>query len=214
MQVPDFRFNANQHQPVQFGAGHPPATKIPFQITNTEMKETSSKTGGMLVVEFTSPAGVLINRYNVKNDNPKTVEIAMGQLSALCHATGIYNLEGANECAALRGGRGLMDVGYQKGEAPTDNNPEAKGYTELKRVYDAAGNEPGKAPTPAQANAAATQAPQGQAQPLQQQPGGSWGNSQPQGQQPAQQAPNPASAGGAWQPGNSAPAISPPWGSR
>lgn len=212
MQVPDFRFNANQYQPVQIGGGHPPATKIPFQITNTEMKETQDKTGGMLVVEFTSPAGVLVHRYNVKNNSPKAVEIAMGQLSALCHAIGIYNLEGANECAALRGGRGLMDVGYQKGEAPTDNNPDAKGYTELKRVYDAAGNEPGKAPAAQQQPQ--QQQPQSGSAPLQQQPGGSWGNSQPQGQQPAQQAPNPAPAGQAWQPGNNAPATSPPWGSR
>lgn len=215
MQVP-WNFNANQYEPNQGIGVHPPAQKVPFTITNTEMKETADKTGGMLVVEFTSPVGTLIHRYNVKNNSPKAVEIAMGQLSALCRATNIYNLDGMNECAALRGGKGLMDVGYQKGEAPTDNNPDAKGYTELKRVYDAAGNDPSK-PGQAQQGQAQPQnnaAPSGQ--PMTQQSGGGWGTGQanpnPAQQQPqGQQNPNP---GQTWQPGNAAAGQNPPWGSR
>lgn len=211
MQVPGFRFNANQYEPSQGIGVHPPAQKIPFQIVNTEMKETADKTGGMLVVEFNSPAGTLIHRYNVKNNSPKAVEIAFGQLSALCRAIGIYDLSGDNECAALRGGKGLMDVGYQKGEAPTDNNPEAKGYTELKRVYDAAGNDPAKSgQTQPQANAA----PSGQ--PMTRQSGGGW-NTEQANPNPAQQSPQgqqSAPQGQAWQPGNQPAGQTPPWGNR
>lgn len=216
MQVPGFTFNANQYEPNQGLGSHPPTIKIPFTITNTEMKETLDKSGGYLAVEFTSPIGMVIHRYNVRNNTPKAVEIAMGQLSALCRATNIYNLEGNNECAALRGGKGLMDVGYQKGEEPGPNNPDAKGYTELKRVYDMAGNDPSK---PAQAQEQAQ--PQGgpaphQGQPMTQQPGGSWGTGQAN-PNPAQQAPQSqqnAPQGQTWQPGNQPQSQTPPWGSR
>ena len=211
MQVPQFQFNANQYEPNQGMAAHPPAQKVPFTITNTSIQETKDKTGAMLVIEFTSPMGALIHRYNVHNQNPKAVEIAYGQLSALCRAVGIYQIDGGNECAALRGGKGLMDVGYQKGEEP----PEGKGYTELKKVYDAGGNEPGKAP-------AQPQAQQNGAAPLQQQPGGGWGTQPAQQQQPAQQPPQgqqggfqqPQQGGQAWQPGGGGQQTAPPWGSR
>ena len=207
-----WQFNANQYEPNQGIGIHPPAQKVQFQISNTSIVETKDKTGGMLVVEFTSPMGMVIQRYNIHNQNPKAVEIAYGQLSALCRAVNIYQIDGNNECAALRGGKGLMDVGYQKGEEPDPAFPDRKGYTELKKVYDINGNDPsrpGKAASQAQ--------PQQTAQPLQQQPGGSWGP-QPTAQPnpaPAQPQPNPAPNGGqAWQPGGAAPGTQPPWGSR
>lgn len=209
MQV-QWNFNANQYEPNQGFSTHPPALKVPFTITNTAILETKDKTGGYLQVEFTSPQGVIRHNYNINNQNPKAVEIAYGQLSALCRAVNIYQIDGMNECAALRGGKGLMDVGYQKGEEPGPNNPEAKGYTELKRVYDVGGNEPGKQ--------AQQQQPQPQQQtPMQQQPGGGWGNNAQPQQQPTQQvAPQgqPQPNGGTWQPGNASQGTSPPWGSR
>lgn len=211
MQV-NWQFNANQYEPNQGMTTHPPAQKIDFQITNTSIKETKDKTGGYLEVEFTSPMGVVFHRYNINNQSPKAVEIAYGQLSALCRAVNIYQIDGNNECAALRGGRGKMDVGYQKGEAPGET-PDAKGYTELKKVYDSAGNEPGK-------QLAQQQQATGGAAPLQQQPGGGWGQGGGQQQNPAQQQPqaqqnpNPGQQGGqAWQPGGGH-AANPPWGSR
>jgi hypothetical protein len=213
-------FNANQFEPNQGMSGHPPALKIPFTITSTAIKENASKDGGYFEVVLTSQLGDMVARYNIWNKTPKAVEIAHGQLSALCRATNIYQIDWSNEGAALKGGKGLMDVGYQKGEEPSPDNPNAKGYTELKKVYDPAGNEPGKTvvsqaqpqtqpqggPTPV--NAAAQQ--------------GGWGHAtsnaaQPSQQpNPAQQAPNQA-AGGAWQPGGNGQAAAgsnPPWGSR
>lgn len=228
MQV-QWSFNANQYEPNQGFGIHPPANKVPFTITNTEIKPTKDSTPdnpkGYLSIEFTSPLGMVKNNYNIKNDHPKTVEIAYGQLSALCRAVGIYQIDGNNECAALRGGKGLMDVGYQKNEEPNSEFPDRKGYTELKRVYDINGNDPSK---PAGAQQAAPQgnsgfggqpqqqAPQ-QSQPLQQQPGGSWGQTQPQQQQPAPAQPQAQQAqpqGQAWQPGGGQQQAAPPWGNR
>lgn len=216
MQV-NWQFNANQYEPKQGMEGHPPALKIPFTITSTAIVETKDKTGGMLVVDFTSTMGTVTHRYNINNASPKAVEIAYQQLSALCRAVNIYQIDGNNECAALRGGKGLMDVGYQKGEEPSPDNPNAKGYTELKRVYDMAGNDPSKPAQAAQQPQQNVAQPQGQ--PLQQQPGGGWGqqggNAQqaPQQQPQNQQQPN---GGGAWQPGGAQGGgnPNPPWGNR
>ena len=82
MQV-NWAFNANQYDPNQGMAAHPPASKVPFTITNTSIVETKDKTGGMLVVDLTSPMGTIIQRYNINNQNAKAVEIAYGQLLAL-----------------------------------------------------------------------------------------------------------------------------------
>jgi hypothetical protein len=197
------QFNANQFEPKQSGGGHPVGNKFPFTITSTEIKENAAKDGGYFCVEFTSPVGSIKHNYNIWNKTPKAVEIAHGQLSALCRATGIYQINWENEGAALRGGKGLMDVGHQKGEEPTAEKPEG-GYVELKRVYDMAGNEPGKPPTQNQPQT-------GQAQPMTQQAGGGWGNQQPQ----TNPSPGPSQdAGKAWQPGGAGPAANPPWGSR
>lgn len=219
-------FNSNQFEPNQGGgASHPPAQKVPFTITNTAIVENKAKDGGMFVVDLTSPLGTQIHRYNIWNKEPKAVEIAHGQLSALCRATGRFQIDWANEGAALRGAQGLMDIGYQKGEEPTAEKPQG-GYTELKRVYDLAGNDPAK---PGQAAQAQPQAQQQTPQAQQNGPapmvnqGGSWGPQPTQQQQPAQQQPQQqpqpqqtAQQGGAWQPGGNAggPAASPPWGSR
>lgn len=221
-------FNANQFEPNQGFGVHPPAQKIPFTITGTEIKENSAKDGGYFKVEFTSPLGMVVMNYNIWNKTPKAVEIAHGQLSALCRAVNIYQIDWGNEGAALRGAKGLMDVGYQKGEEPSPDNPNAKGYTELKRVYDMAGNDPSK-PAGAQQQPMPPQQPQNVQQPMTQQPGGGWGQGQPQAQQPAQQPqqgwqgggasqqPQPQqNTGQAWQPGQNgaAPGGTPPWGNR
>jgi len=228
MQMPG-SFNANQFEPNQGFGIHPPVQKVQFQITNTEIKETAAKDGGYFVVEFTSPLGMIRHNYNIWNKTPKAVEIAHGQLSALCRAVQVYNIDWGNEGAALRGARGLMDVGYQKGEEPSADNPDAKGYTELKRVYDMAGNDPSRSASAqaAQNTAQPNPAQQPSGAPMTQQPGGGWGNGQ-QAQPANQQQPNPswnssgpvqtqtqpAQQGQAWQPGGQQAGGSPPWGSR
>lgn len=188
-------FDARTVAPSQGGAAHP-AGMFDFQITNTYLKENSAKTGAMLVVELTSPAGRIENRYNVVNPEPKAVEIAQKELSALCHAVGIFhvafpkNPDGSpvmNMAGhTLRGGRGRMEVAPQTNKDGTPN-----GYMEVKKVFDSQGNEPGKAPTGAPQPQQPQQQPQQQAAPMTQQPNGGWA-SQPQ--------PQPSNTGWATQP--------------
>src|ERR1019366_457049 len=184
-------FDANQHAPKQLGAIVPPG-KWPFQISNTSIVPTKANDGGMFIVEFDTPQGRIFKRYNLWNQAPKAVEIAHGELSALCHATGIFKVDYANEGAALRGAMGMIEVALQDSDKPD-------GYTEVKRVFDKNGNEPGKAP------AAPQMAPQSQGQVGQQQTPQAWGATQ------AQPNPNPQ----AWAPGPTQAGATtdtkPPW---
>jgi len=140
-------FDASQFQPRQAGEAHP-VGDFDFTITGCEIKSTKDNSGGYFQVEFTSPRGSIVHRYNIWNTEPKAVEIAHGQLSALCHATGVYKINWQNQGRELLQARGKMRIGYQKGEEPTAEKPQG-GYVELKRVFDIHGNEPGKAPATA-----------------------------------------------------------------
>lgn len=192
MQLPD-NFDARTVQPQQGVGGHPPGM-FPFTITNTYLKDNQAKTGAMLVVELTSDVGKIENRYNVINPSPQAMEIAQKELSALCHAVGIFNVafpkmpDGTPNYQmaghTLRGGRGRMEVAPQ-----TDREGKPNGYVEVKKVFDVNGNEPGKAnmsqPQPQQQSNWGSQQPQ-QQQPQQQQANNGWANQSPP-QQPSQQ---------------------------
>ncbi len=209
----DYAFDARQFEPVQsVGTSHPPG-KYPFTISNTSIEPTKDNTGGMFVVAFTTPQGMISKRYNLWNNSPKAVEIAHKELSALCHATGVFQLTFKDDGAALRNAQGMIEVDWQKGNEPTAEKPHG-GYTEVKKVLDRNGNEPGKAPAAAPQTVSAT--------------GGGWGNQGQQAQpgwqngpapvqqgQPQQQAPQQQPSNAGWQPGptqGQAPAQEkPPW---
>lgn len=163
-------FDATQFKPEQLGDKHPPGN-FQAMITHTEIVPTKSQDGGMLNIHFKTPAGTIIKRYGLWNPNEKTVEIAQKQLSALCHATGIFKLDYTNEAAALRNARCVIDVNWQKGDEPTAEKPEG-GYTEVKKVYDPNGNEPGR--IPAAAPAPVQQTEPVQSAPMTQQGNGGW----------------------------------------
>lgn len=215
-------FDATGIEPQQIAGAHPPGT-FPFIISNTFGQETKDKNGCMLCVVFTTQQGSITNRYNIFNASEAAVEIAKKQLSALCHTTGVFKLsivDGANNmlpydqwAREIRNARGVVEIG------PQTNDPK---YMEVKKVFDAAGNEPGKGPAAAP-------------QPQQQAANGGWkapqqvpaaqGWAQPNQaatQQPATQAvanPNPApgqAAQGGWQPGpaNNAAGGAPPWANK
>lgn len=208
-------FDATGIEPVQIAGAHPPGT-FPFIVSNTFGQETKDKNGCMLCVVFTTQQGSITNRYNIFNASEAAVEIAKKQLSALCHATGVFKLsivDGANNmlpydqwAREIRNARGVVEIG------PQTNDPK---YMEVKKVFDAAGNEPGKgqaaAPQPQGQTSGWNGAPAAQAAPQ----NSGW-------QQPATQAaanPNPApgqAAQSGWQPGpgNNAAGGAPPWASK
>ena len=176
-------FDATNIPPQQMGDRHPVGT-FPFQISNTYGQQNKNTPGGQFVVEFTTPVGMVANRYNLWNQSPQAVEIAQKELSALCHAVGVFKLSfvGVGEKdygRELRGARGVVKVDLQDATKPD-------GFVEVKKVFDSAGNEPGK-------TGGAAPAPQPQQQ---QPPGGGWGQQAPN-QQPAQNNP-PAANNGGW----------------
>lgn len=195
-------FDARAFEPKQGMPSHPDG-KFPAIVSNTEIAPTKDGTGGMFVVEFSTPAGKIVKRYNLFNNSAEAVRIAQHELSALCHATGVYQVDPNNQGAALRNAQLVIEV------APQRKNPE---YHEVVKVYDRNGNEPGKpggaAPQPAMPPAQPQyQAPQGGPAPAQAgwTPNAATG---PAPQQPAQ--PGPAPAQGGWGP----PPAQPPAGTQ
>ena len=204
-------FNAQQFDPTQ-GGGSLPVGRHPVIIESSEVKANKANDGGYLQLSLklidgpqTGTTGAY--RLNLYHSNPQTAEIAHRQLSAICHVVGVFNVQ---DSAQLHNIPFIIEVGLQKGEEAAQ-----KGYTEVKKVFDINGNEPGKA-----GQGAAQAQPQGQGgfgqqqpaqQPQQPQGGGAWGQqpaqqpaAQPQGNapawgggQPAQQQPQGAPAGNA-----------------
>ena len=229
-------FNAQQYDPTQ-GGGSLPVGRHPVIIESSEVKANKANDGGYLQLNVklidgpqTGTTGAY--RLNLYHSNPQTAEIAHRQLSAICHCVGVFNVQDSGQ---LHNIPFIIEVGLQKGEEAAQ-----KGYTEVKKVFDINGNEPGKAGQGApaaqpqqqpaaqggfgqQQPAQQPQQPQGNApawgggQPAQQQPQGApAGNAPAWGQQPAQQpaAQQPAQQAGGWQQGGAAPAGGAPWGQR
>jgi hypothetical protein len=184
-------FNANNFDPTQ-GVGGLPIGKHPVIIQSSDVKATKANDGGylqldLLIIDGPQKGTVGAYRINLYNASQQAVDIANRQMSAISHVTGVFMIQ---DTAQLHNIPFVVEVGPQK------NDPQ---YTEVKKVYDIHGNEPGKAP--AGGGAAQPQGQGGFAPPnagqQQQQPpaGGGWGGGAPQGQQ-QQQPPT----GGGWQP--------------
>jgi hypothetical protein len=85
-------FNANEVEPADFDAL--PAGKYLAMITDSEMKQTSAGTGRYLQLTFQVLEGACRNRrvwarLNLENQNAQAVQIARGELSAICRAVGV-----------------------------------------------------------------------------------------------------------------------------
>lgn len=190
-------FDATKFDPSQGIGQLPIGSKLPVTITESEVKATKDNSGGY--IQFTVQVQQGENagrkgayRINLYNSSEAARGIAERQLSALCHVTGVFNLQDTQQ---LHNIPFLIDVVAQA-------DPK---YTEVKAVYDINGNEPGRAhqqnhqqqqsqPQPQSQPQAPVQQPQQQAP---QQP--AWGGGAPQGQ-PQQQTSAPAWGGQPQQP--------------
>jgi len=207
----DAVFDARTVEPRQSGGKHQVGNKWQGVITNTLVKPTKDQKGGIFEVEFSSPGGTIKNNYNIWNESEAARNIAKQQLSALCHATGIFQIDFKNDGAALRGGKLIYDVGFQAGQEPSAEKPEG-GYVEVKKIYDINGNDSWGGQSQQQPSSGFAQQ-QTQQQPAQQQPvqqqqqqpavQSGW-NAQPQQQQPS------TPQGGGWQQGGQQQ-QQPPW---
>lgn len=137
-------FDATKVDPTQ-GAGQLPIGRHPVIITESDVEGTKGGGSGMLVLTLKIIDGPQTGttgpyRLNLYNQNPQASQIAERQLSAICHAIGVLNV---TESEAMHAKPFMVDVGFQKGQEP-NSGPDAKGYTEVKKVYDINGVEPGK----------------------------------------------------------------------
>jgi len=211
------RFDASRIDPTQTG-GSFPVGRHPVVITHDELKATKDNTSGYLELTLTIIDGPNKGqsgpyRLNLYNNSQQAKEIAQRKLSAICHAIGVFQVDDGIE---LHNKPFVVEAALQQGE-----EAKAKGYTEIVKVFDIHGNEPGKAPQQQAAQTTgggqslqpgwgatgqmvntAPPAGQGWNQGGQQQPPqggqgqGGWNQGQPGGQ--PQNTP-PAGQGGGWQ---------------
>jgi hypothetical protein len=187
-----------------------PAGWYNARVTNSEMKPTSDGSGAYLQLELTILDGEFANRklfdrINLQNKNPVATEIGYRQLSAVCHATGVIQVQDSQQLHGipLKVKVSLRPAGPGADGKHYDASNEVKGY---KNIADGAGGAPAQAMLPqpqgfGQAPQQPAMPPQGHApqQPQQyQQPAPQqWAPpvQQQVPQQPAQQwAPPPAAA--------------------
>jgi hypothetical protein len=225
-------FNAALVKPEQ-GSSALPLGKYPVVITASDVKPTKGGDGFYVEVsleiiegEHKGQSGAM--RFNLYNNNDTTRKIAEAQLSAVCHVIG--QLDPFEDTNALHGRPFVVEVGNQKlsqdQERDKSEGKPVTPYTEVKKVFDMAGNLPGQSGSgqpqqqqqqqQAPANKAwgggnaqqQQQAPQQQQQQQQQ-----WGG-QPQQQQQTTQQPAQNGNGTQWGTNNNQGAAKPAWGQK
>lgn len=132
-------------------------------ITDSSMEAVKDKQGcwylqfNLSVTEGQHAGAEGPMRLNLGSDSAVAVKIAMQQLSAICHC--VNYLQPINDVSVLYNRPFRVVVGLQKDKESAD-----KGYTEIKKILDAAGNKPGHSgPTngPSASPAPAPSAPSG-----------------------------------------------------
>ena len=187
------------------GGGDPvPAGWYNVMIDESEMKPTKAEGGLRLSLRFTIMDGQYANRkvftgLNLKNANPVAQEIAYKQLSAICHAVGIMQVQDSQQ---LHGRPLKIKVKVRAASGDYEASNDITAYKNINEQVDgpATGGAPAGAPwatAPAPAPQAAPWAGQPAAAPV----------ALTQQFAPPVQAPAPAAAAPQWQP----PAAQQPW---
>lgn len=162
----------------------------PAAIVASEMKPTQAGDGGYLELVFEIIDGIhkgkkQYARLNIYNQNEQAVQIAVGNLSAICHSVGVYEMQDTQQ---LHNRPLQIYVVKRRNERDGGMTNDVKGFRDIN------GNEPWKG----NQQQGQPQQPQGMPQSAPaQQPQQGWGN-QPQQppQQPEQQPPAAAPWGG------------------
>lgn len=160
-------------------------------IDESEMKPTRDGSGAYLALRFNIIDGQyagrkVFTRLNLRNQNPVAQDIAQKQLSTICHAVNVLNVQDSSQLHALP-----MQIRVKVTNDPTgqyDPSNEISGY----KAVGASNGQGVAAPLAAPAAPVAPAAPAAPAAPQPQaQPAGTWqppANAPQQWQQPAQPA--------------------------
>lgn len=133
-------FNASQHNP-QTTPEPVDTAWYPVTITSAEEKPNKAGSGSYLELGLTIQQGpnarrVVKARLNLKHPNPQTVEIAQGELSAICHVTGRMQLQHAQQL--LGANMQAYIVKAPRNDRPGQFSNDVQGYRDMN------GNEPGQ----------------------------------------------------------------------
>lgn len=113
-----------------------PAGKYLAVITASEMKPTKNNNGHFLELTFQVIDGqyknrLLWSRLNLDNPSPQAVQIARGELSAICRATGVMQ---PKDSAELHNLPLMVTVKCKNREDTGDVVNEIKGYAKKEAV--------------------------------------------------------------------------------
>lgn len=122
-------FNANEVPPAE-ALEAVPAGKYNAVIIESEVKPTKSGNGHFLELTFEIIEGELKGRkvwarLNLDNPSPQAVQIAKGELSAICHAVGVMH---PMDSAELHNLPLEISVKCRKREDSDELSNEIKGY--------------------------------------------------------------------------------------
>lgn len=122
----------------------------------SQIKPTKSGTGDYLEITFEVLDGAgkgrkIWERLNIRNTNKKAEEISQRQLSALCRAVGISNLQDTDQLHNLPV---VLDIEIEQREGYDPQN-RVKGYSASGSTAPVATNAALRTPAPAQAAAPA-----------------------------------------------------------
>lgn len=143
-------FDATQVAPAE-DIGTIPVGEYPMQITDSDLKPTKAGNGHRLELTFEVTDGQYKGRkvwvnLNLDNPNPKAVEIAQRELSAICHAVGKLQVSDSQE---LHYKPMLCRVDIEQSQGYADKNV-IKAY---KAAAGGAGNPPAQQSAPQQTTA-------------------------------------------------------------
>ena len=181
-------------------------------IDESEMKPTRDGSGAYLALRFNIIDGQyagrkVFTRLNLRNQNPVAQDIAQKQLSSICHAVNVLNVQDSSQLHALP-----MQIRVKVTNDPTgqyDPSNEISGY----KAVGASNGQGVAAPLAAPTAPAAPVAPVAPAAPAQPQTAGTWqppANAQQQWAQPV--APQATAPAAPVQPAPTAPAApAPQW---
>lgn len=160
-------FDARTVQPRQPNAALPSGW-YNARIVGSEPKQTQDKSGGYLEFEFEVMDGQfqgkhVWDRLNLWNNSEQAVEIAYRTLSAMCHATGVMQIQHSSQ---LHGAQLQLRAAYVPADGKYDEKNDVKGYrpygtpiTPTNGAAPAAGGSPWGAPAPGGGGAGPTFTP-------------------------------------------------------
>lgn len=146
-------FDANKVEP-QKALTPLPAGDYKAAVVNSELKQNSKKNGSYLALELAVLEGEqkgrkLYANLNLDNPNKQAVEIAKGELSAICRAVNVMT---PNDSAELHNKPLWVTVGLEKRKDTGDMSNRIKGYKSLADGNAAAASAPVVAGTAPWAN--------------------------------------------------------------